>query len=100
MKLVIVGGHLSPALAVLDKLPKEVEVVWVGRKAVFEGKSALSLEYQAVTERGIRFFPIKTARLQRSFTKHTIPSLSRFPGGIYQALMLLAKERPQAVLAF
>ena len=35
MKIIIVGGHLSPALSVLDALPKNWEILFVGRKYVF-----------------------------------------------------------------
>ena len=44
MKLIIVGGHLSPALAVIEALQKDVNVLFIGRKYVFEGSKTLSLE--------------------------------------------------------
>ena len=44
MKIVIVGGHFSPALAVIEKL-KEEEIFYIGRKYAFEGDKAISLEY-------------------------------------------------------
>jgi UDP-N-acetylglucosamine:LPS N-acetylglucosamine transferase len=45
MRIVIVGGHLSPALAVIEKLKAE-EVFYIGRKHAFEGDKAISAEYQ------------------------------------------------------
>ena len=44
MKIVIIGGHLSPALAVIEKL-KNAEIYYLGRKYTFEGDKAISLEY-------------------------------------------------------
>ena len=40
MKLLIVaggGGHFMPAFALIEALPKDVEVLVVGRKYTFEG---------------------------------------------------------------
>ena len=99
MKIVIVGGHLSPALAVMEKL-KNDEVFYVGRKHVFEGDSSLSLEYQEIEKLKIPFFAINAARLQRRFTKHTLPSLLKFPLGVLQSLKILNRIKPDVVLGF
>jgi len=99
MKIVIVGGHLSPALAVIEKLKGE-EVFYIGRKHVFEGDKALSLEYQELEKLNIPFFNLKTGRLQRKFTKHTISSLAKIPFGFIQSLTILNKIKPDVVLGF
>jgi UDP-N-acetylglucosamine--N-acetylmuramyl-(pentapeptide) pyrophosphoryl-undecaprenol N-acetylglucosamine transferase len=100
MKLVIIGGHLAPALAVIEALPKETELLFIGRKYTFEGDKALSLEYQKITSLGIPFRSIKTARLQRRFTLHTLPSLGKLPYGMVQAYKILAEFRPNAIVCF
>lgn len=100
MKLAIVGGHLSPALSVIDALPKDVSVIFFGRKHAFEGDAAQSLEYREITARQIPFFPITTGRLQRKLTKHTLTSLMRFPRGVKQAYLLLHREEPDIILSF
>lgn len=103
MKLLIVaggGGHFAPALAVIEKLPKDVEVLVVGRKYVFEGDKTLSLEYQTATKLGIPFKPLTTGRLQRKFTRYTINSLLKIPVGLSQATAILTKFRPDVVLSF
>lgn len=100
MKIIIVGGHLSPALAVIDSLPKTWEVVFVGRKYAFEGDTVLSLEYQEIHKRGITFLPLTTARVQRSLSKHMLPSLGKLPYGFYQGITYLRKEKPDVVLSF
>ena len=99
MKVVLVGGHLSPALAVLEKLEKK-DVYYIGRKHSFEGDNALSLEYQEIAKLGIPFFALKTARLQRKFTKYTLLSFLKMPIGFYQALKILNKIKPDVVLCF
>ncbi len=100
MKIVIVGGHLTPALAVIKKLDKKDEIYYFGRKCPHEGDRALSLEYQEISKLGIPFYSIKTARLQRRFTRYTLPSLFKMPVGFYQSLKLLRKLKPDVILAF
>jgi len=99
MKVVIVGGHLSPAMAVIEKL-KGDDVFYIGRKHTFEGDRGLSLESQEVEKLRIPFFDLNTARLQRKFTKHTLPSLLKFPTGFIQSYKILSKIKPDVVLGF
>src|SRR3989344_5071506 len=100
MKIIIVGGHLSPALSVLDALPKNWEILFVGRKYVFEGEKSLSLEYKIINDLKIPFEEISTGRLQRKFTKNTIPSLFKLPSGFFKAFGILRKFQPDVVLGF
>lgn len=99
MKVVLVGGHLSPALAVLENLEKN-NTYYIGRKYSFEGDNALSLEYQEIIKLNIPFYSLNTARLQRKFTRYTFTSLLKMPAGFYQALKILSKIRPDVVLSF
>ena len=100
MKILIIGGHLTPALAVMESFPKGTEIVYVGRKHALEGDSAFSLEYQTITKLKILFEEIKTARLQRKFTFHTIPSLMHLPLGFVSAFSILNKFKPDVVVGF
>ena len=103
MKLLIVaggGGHFAPALAVIEKLPKDWELLVVGRKYVFEGDQSLSLEYQTATKLNIPFSTLTTGRLQRKFTRSTINSLFKIPIGLSQATSIITKFKPDVVLSF
>lgn len=100
MRIAIIGGHLSPALSVIDALPKDKDVIFIGRKQVLEGDKAVSLEEKVITEKGIPFYPITTGRLQRRITRHTLFSLLKLPVGVQQALSLLKKTCPDVVLSF
>lgn len=100
MKILITGGHLTPALAVIQKLPKDAEITYVGRKFALEGDSAVSLEYHTITNMGIPFIAFQPGRLQRKFTKHTLPSLGRVPKGVWEAFWILKKEKPDVILSF
>lgn len=100
MKLLITGGHLTPALSLLEHLPKDSEVVYVGRKYALEGDSAESLEYQTISKRGISFISFHPVRLQRTFTLYSISSLSRIPYSIWQVIHILKREKPDVVISF
>lgn len=100
MKLLITGGHLTPALATIEALPRSVEVVYCGRKHALEGDDALSLEYQSITARDIPFRVIHPARIQRHLTRYTIPSLLRLPQSLLEAHRILDEEKPDMILSF
>lgn len=103
MKLLIVaggGGHFAPALAVIEKLPKDTDVMVVGRKYAFEQDKTLSFEYLTSQKLGLNFQTITTGRLQRKITTHTLTSLIKVPVGYFQALKLLKEFKPDAVLSF
>lgn len=97
MRVVICGGHLAPALAVIEKL-KGDEILYIGRKYALEGDKALSLEYQTITSLNIPFANISTGRLQRKFTRFTISSFLKIPSGLISSFIILKKFKPNIVL--
>lgn len=100
MKIVICGGHLTPAISVIEELSSKDEIYYFGRKFALEGDNAISLEYKSVTDLGIPFVEIKTGRIQRKLTRHTLPSLLKTPVGLFQSLMALSKIKPDIVVGF
>lgn len=100
MRVIIIGGHFTPALAVIEALPKDTDVVYVGRKYAFEKDTAVSLEYQTITKMGIPFEELVTGRLQRKLSLQTLPSLLKIPKGFVQSLTLLKKHKPDILVGF
>lgn len=102
MKIIVTGTHFTPAQAVIEELKKDprAEIVYIGRKNTREGDRSPSVESEILPKLGIKFVPITTGRLQRSFTIYTIPSLLKIPFGFLQSLYLLTKEKPDVVLSF
>lgn len=94
------GGHFSPALAVIEQMPRDWEVVLVGRKYAFEGDEALSFEYQTAKRLGLPFEVLITGRLQRKFTLNSVTSLLKVPFGLTQAYKIIEKCRPDVILSF
>ena len=101
-KIVITGGHLTPALAVIDELQKRGgwEIFYIGRKYSAEGDKTPSLESMVIQEKGIWFIPINFGRLQHKFTRYTISAFLRIPWGFILSFYHLLKIRPNIILSF
>ena len=108
MKLIVTGGHMTPAVAVLEELFKieretkeSMRIVYVGRRYAMEGdRSTPSVEYQYIPRLGVSFASLVTGRVQRVFTRYTIPSLLKIPIGFFHAFLILVRFRPDAILSF
>ncbi|HEY4694953.1 MAG TPA: UDP-N-acetylglucosamine--N-acetylmuramyl-(pentapeptide) pyrophosphoryl-undecaprenol N-acetylglucosamine transferase [Candidatus Nanoarchaeia archaeon] len=101
-KIVVTGGHLTPAIATIDELKKypEIEIIFIGRARAMEGDKTPSAESVVIPNLGIKFYAINAGRLQRTFTRYTLWALAKVPIGFLQALGILSQERPNAVLSF
>lgn len=104
MKIVITGGHVTPALAVIEKLKEkipEVKIIFVGRKSTAENDHSESFEFQLVTKiPGVQFVNLTTGRLRRFFSLTSIISLFKVPVGFIQSFFLLKREQPRVILTF
>lgn len=100
MRIAVTGGHLTPALAVIEELKKEAEIIYIGRRYASEGDFAPSAESSLIPGLKIPFYPINAGRLQRRFTRHTIPALLKIPVGFFQAFGILIKNDPDVVVSF
>jgi len=101
-KIVITGGHLTPALAVIDELIKRGnwEIFYIGRKYTAEGDKTPSLESMVIQEKGLWFIPINFGRLQHKFTRFTITAFLRIPWGFILSFYHLARIKPDVILSF
>lgn len=100
-KIIITGGHVTPALAVIDVLSnKKWQIYYIGRKYALEGDLALSQESQLIKEKNIPFLTLTTGRLQRKITPYTLISLLKIPIGFAQSLFYLVMVRPHVILSF
>lgn len=102
MKVLLTGAHFTTAVAVAEQLKKykNTHVVYVGRQTTQEGDSSPSQESKLLPKLGVKFIPIITGRLQRSFTIYTIPSLLKIPIGFVQSWVYILSERPDVILSF
>jgi UDP-N-acetylglucosamine--N-acetylmuramyl-(pentapeptide) pyrophosphoryl-undecaprenol N-acetylglucosamine transferase len=91
-RIVITGGHPSPALAVIDQI-LETKTKWkiffFGVKHPLTRDKAVSYEYKEIKKRNIPFYNLSTKK-SRLF----------IPFEIIRSLILLLKIRPDIVLSF
>ncbi len=102
VRIVFIGGHHTPALAVIDSLISNFQFpisnfCWIGHKFSMWGDKNVSAEYQEVTGRGIPFYDLKAGKLYRTF--HPL-KLIRLPFGFLQAFCYLLKIRPHLIVSF
>lgn len=91
----ITGGHLTPALAVIDEIKRQKllwKLVFIGRSHAFEGGGSPAHEERLMRAFGIPFHALFTGRQGTSMWK--------FPIGFFQSFFLLASYRPKALLSF
>ena len=102
MKILITGGHPTPALALIDELKKKknLKIVFVGRKHPVIGEKTLSFEYQEIKKRGVKFIDLKTGKLPRFFTKEIFINFGLLFFGFFSALMIILKEKPDFIISF
>lgn len=88
------GGHLTPALAVIEEIRRQKlpwNIVFIGRRHAFEGGGAPVQEERLVSAFSVPFYALTTGR-GRWFFKAFI--------GFFQAILVLLVRRPTAVLSF
>lgn len=103
MKILITGGHLSPALAFIEKFEKKYSkesIVFVGRKYINNFEQVLTLEYKEITSRKIKFIDLPAGRLTRLLNFRSILNLFYVPIGFFKAWQIITTEKPDLVLSF
>jgi UDP-N-acetylglucosamine--N-acetylmuramyl-(pentapeptide) pyrophosphoryl-undecaprenol N-acetylglucosamine transferase len=88
------GGHVLPALAVIEELRRRhamTDVLWIG--------SHDGLEQQAAADAGIPFVAIPTGKLRRYLSLRNLTDATRVPLGMFAARRRLRAFAPNVVLS-
>ncbi len=102
-KICITGGHLSPAVAVIEGIKTERkpwDIVFVGRAKTSYNNIVSSEEKIQVEKLGVSFFPIHAGRASRVFSPQTLIDLCLIPIGFLEAFVFCIREQPDCVLSF
>lgn len=97
--IIIIGGHLAPAVAVAEcwnKAYPDIPIVFIGRKTFFKGVAALNTEVQAIGVFCQKTYAVTAAR-SGSFPVFAFFSLLY---GIFQSFVILLRSRPSCIITF
>lgn len=101
MKIIITGGHITPAISVADKFrEKKHKVIVIGRKFGIDQDKGISMEYKLLTFSGYEFYNLEAGKFTRSLTYQTIIQILKIPLGFLHSFILLLKLKPDAILSF
>lgn len=103
MKILITGGHLAPAIALIEELKKtdtKTEMVFVGRKYALDSEKTISLEFKEIEKLGIPFIPLTAGRLTRVLTLKSIRNIFRIPLGFINAFSIVSQQKPNVIFSF
>jgi UDP-N-acetylglucosamine--N-acetylmuramyl-(pentapeptide) pyrophosphoryl-undecaprenol N-acetylglucosamine transferase len=88
------GGHVHPALAVLEELERReiaTDPMWIGSRA--------GLEREAAARTGIHFLEIPTGKFRRYLDWRTPLDVARVPLGVARAWWYVRGYRPEVVFS-
>ena len=88
------GGHVSPALAVIEELQQAIpapRLLYIG--------SVGGLERTMARDHDIRYVAIATGKLRRYFSLRTVTDALRVPLGVVQAVIHIGRFRPNVVFS-
>ena len=88
------GGHVLPAVAVLEELSARqvpVQALWLGSSDGVEGDAARGA--------GVRFQAIQSGKLRRYLSVRNVVDTFRIPVGIGQAAIAVRRFRPDVILS-
>lgn len=101
-KILMTGGHVTPALALIDVLKErapEIEIVFVGRKYNNQEHTE-SFEYREVLARNIRFIHLQTGRSPKSLSLESLQNLINIPRGMWNSWKIISDEKPHVIMSF
>ena len=102
-KICITGGHLSPAVAVIEEIQthkKNWDIVFIGRTKTSRTNTGDSEEKKYIEQVHIPFFSIHAGRVSRIFSLGAILDFMTIPIGFVEAFFLCISEKPQCIVSF
>lgn len=87
------GGHVYPALAIIEELNKngKYDISWIGSKN--------GMEYNIITNYGIKFHSIPSGKLRRYFSFLNFIDLFKIIAGFIKSFFILIKYRPDIIFS-
>ena len=101
MKLILTGGHLTPALAMIDFLQSnhpEVSLSFIGRTHSRTDQPAVELI--EVSQRGIRFHSLAAPKFAMVPVWTWLAKFGQLLASCFQAIKILKSEKPDCIVSF
>lgn len=106
MKIIVTGGgsggHVSPAVAVIEKLQeiKDYDVLYIGGRAVSQSVSnSISIEEKIFANKDVKKMFIRGGKLQRKFRWSSFKLLFGVFGGFIDAYRQIKKFSPELIFS-
>jgi UDP-N-acetylglucosamine--N-acetylmuramyl-(pentapeptide) pyrophosphoryl-undecaprenol N-acetylglucosamine transferase len=102
MRILVSGGHLTPALAFIDYVQQDHqddEVVFVGREFSRESDKQVSRERVEVEARNVQFIAFSAQKSAQSLAT-TLLKMPRLAGSVLKAIAIVSKQKPDVFLSF
>ncbi len=104
LKVVISGGHITPALALIDFIAEHApstNVVFVGREFSQDVARQESIERLEIAKRkSARFVPLRAVRWNATSLLNSLSKLSAFLRSYSDALAIITSEKPDVFVSF
>ena len=103
MKILISGGHLTPALAVIHAIRQRsprTQIVFVGREYMQEKEKMQSREREEIEKQHMKFYEIPAAKFHRTHVFRNVEEFFRFIPSIKKSYDIITAEKPDIFLSF
>lgn len=103
MKILITGGHLTPALAFIDFINKnhsEDKIIFLGRTHTQSKSKQESREKQETSKKGVKFVPFKSIKLSRNNIFEKIKAIPVLMGSTLNSIVILGRNKPDVFISF
>lgn len=103
MRILISGGHLTPALALIEYVQKHHpsdEITFLGRLYSKKNKKQVSQEKKEVEKLGVTFVPFQSVKLSSNTLFSKISSIPKLTSATVSAIAIIGKVKPGVFISF
>lgn len=103
MKILISGGHITPALALIEYIQEtssEIEITFAGRKYSQTKQKQQSWEEIEIAKKNVTFVPFEAPKLITSSLADILSIVFTFPKSVIDALGIMLQQKPSVFVSF